>query len=67
MNRPIPEIDHNAVVVYTGLDDNGVLVYHGVYAPFPYSREENHNAQRAKRRTFTRGGAGKAARIRRLT
>ena len=37
----IPEIDHNAVVIYTGLDDNGVLVYLRFYTPFPYSRQEN--------------------------
>ena len=57
MKRPIPEIDHNAIVGYTGLDDNGVVVYLGVYAPCPYSRQENHMPKGSKRRTFTRGGA----------
>ena len=50
MKRPIPEIDVTAVVVvYTGFRQQrrcplhrvSIVVYLGVYAPFPYSRQEN--------------------------
>ena len=59
MERPITERSQSAVVVYTGLelDDNGVVVYLGAYAHFPYSSKENHMPKGPKRRTFTRGGA----------
>ena len=44
LKMPIPERDHNAVVVYyTAFNDNAaVVVCLGVSVPFSYSRQENH-------------------------
>ena len=54
MKRPIPEIDHNAVVVYSALDDNGVVVYiGGALSMLP--PEESH-AKRAEEDFHKRRG-----------